>query len=338
MKMIDRVLKRHEFQEEPPVLIDIGASGGLHDAWRDLAKYAVCVAFEPDDREMRSTPQASTVYRKLYIYNRALTAGTEGIADFYLTKAPACSSLLPPWTERLAAWEFAGRFEILRKSKVETIHLQTVLRQLKIDQVDWFKTDSQGTDLRLFQSLGEPRMRRVLVAEFEPGILDSYQGDDKLCQLMSAMDGPNFWMCDMSVKGCQRIRKNFMKEFRPVEQRYLVHLLKSAPAWAEVAYLNAFVEDGLRLREYLLGWVCATVKGHHGFALELAINARDRFGDEFCQELEQHSIKLIRRRYWNLLAYLPLLGRTYRRWKKEKQHRNDAVALSETLNGLEVQR
>jgi FkbM family methyltransferase len=325
MKMIDKVLQRPELESEPPVLIDVGASGGLHAAWRDLAKYSVCIAFDPDDREMRVDTRANREYRKLHLYNRALTADTDGVSDFYLTKEPACSSLLPPRTEKLAAWEFADRFAVVGKSSVRTIHLQSVLQELKIEQVDWFKTDSQGTDLRLFQSLGEPRMRRVLVAEFEPGILDCYRGEDKLWQLISSMDNLNLWMADIDFGGSQRIRKSMMTGFRRFEREYLVHLLKPAPCWAEVTYLNGFADSDFRLRDYLLGWVCATVKGQHGFALELAVLARERFDDGFCEELEQHSIRAIRKGYWNVFAYFPLAARVFRRWRKRKRHENGSL-------------
>jgi FkbM family methyltransferase len=326
--MIEKVLQRPEFEMQPPILIDVGASGGLHGAWKDLAKYSVCIAFDADAREMRQNSRAGLAYKRLHIYDRALSVGEEGVADFYLTRAPACSSLLPPCTESLAAWEFADRFTVVKKSTVQTIHLQTVLKEQRIEQVDWFKADSQGTDLRLFQDLGQSRMRRVLVAEFEPGILDSYRGEDKLWQLMSSMDSLGFWMSDIEIMGSQRVRKSLMDAFRPFERKYMVHLLKSAPGWAEVAYLNGFADEGFRLREYLLGWVCAAVKGHHGFALELAIKAKERFRDAFCEELEQDSIRSIRRRYWDLLAYFPLVSRVYHRWRKEKRHRNLPAALA----------
>jgi len=58
--IIDKVLQRSEFNSEPPLLIDVGASGGLHPAWKALAKYSVCIAFDADSREMRMAPRAST--------------------------------------------------------------------------------------------------------------------------------------------------------------------------------------------------------------------------------------------------------------------------------------
>jgi FkbM family methyltransferase len=327
MKIFDRVLGRPEFEKDPPVLVDVGASGGLHAAWKDLSKYAVCIAFDADDREMRGVPRANKVYKRLYVYNRALTAGPEGVADFYLTRQPACSSLLPPCPDKLAAWEFANRFDVTRRTSVETIRLQTVLREAGIESVDWLKVDSQGTDLRLFQSLGEHQMRQVLVAEFEPGILDSYQGEDKLWQLMSWMEGLNFWMSDIAIHGSQRIRKSLLGGFRRLEREYLMHLLKPAPGWAEVTYLNTFAEENFRLRDYLLGWVCATTKSQHGFALELATVAKERFADPICEELLRHSAGAIRQCYWNVPAYFPLIGRAFRRWKKQVRNRSASVPL-----------
>jgi hypothetical protein len=45
-------MSRAEFAAEPAILFEVGASGGLNPAWSKLAKYSVCVAFDPDDREM----------------------------------------------------------------------------------------------------------------------------------------------------------------------------------------------------------------------------------------------------------------------------------------------
>ena len=286
MSIIDKVLGRPEFETDPPVLIDVGASGALHSAWKDLSKYAVCIAFDADDREMRAARRSSKVYRALYIYNRALTAGAEGVADFYLTKEPACRACLlrvptnwPPGSSpavslssRKLPWRLSISGRCCRKWVLKASIGSSWTRRART--------------CGCFKVSGRRGMRRVLVAEFEPGILDSYQGEDKLWQLMSSMEGGNFWMTDIQVHGSRRIRKNLLGDFARAERDYLIHLLKPAPGWAEVAYMNTFVGENFRLRDYLLGWVCATVQGQHGFALELASVAKQRFGDPLCEELK----------------------------------------------------
>jgi hypothetical protein len=260
MNVVDKVLRRPEFEEYPPVLVDVGASSGVNPVWRALAKYSVCVAFDADDRGMGQTCRDSKLYKQLHVYDRILTSGSETMSDFYLTQDAPCSSMPPPNTKSLSAWEFADRFLVVGKQTVPTTNLKNVLTQLNLSRVDWFKTDSQGIDLRLFLSLDDALVQKVLVAEFEPGIIDAYQGDDKLWTLMSSM-------------------------------------------------------HELGKREYLLGWVCASIKRQCGFALELAVGAKTRFADPLFESLQQHSLKAIRRSYLNLPAYLPLFHRALRRWK-----------------------
>jgi len=316
MNFLEKILTRPEFEADPPVLVDIGASGGLNRSWKILAKYSVCLAFDPDSREMQPAQRASSAYRELHVFPRAVTSGAEGPADFYLTESPACSSLLPPDEKNLATWEFAGRFRVVKKTTVETMHIRTALGTIGCQRVDWFKTDSQGADLRLFLSLGEALLGKVMVAEFEPGIMDAYCGEDKLWRLMSAMDGHGFWMCRAELKGSARLGAGAAKRMGRFERNYLVHLLKPAPGWGEVTYLNSFAAHERSRRDYLLGWVCATILEQHGFALELAHAAFERFADAIFTDAAEESMRRIRRSYFRLPAYFPLARRALRRWKR----------------------
>ena len=44
---------------------------------------------------------------------------------------------------------------------------------MALDYIDWYKSDSQGTDLRIFDTLLDVVKDRVLAVDFEPGILDA---------------------------------------------------------------------------------------------------------------------------------------------------------------------
>jgi hypothetical protein len=316
MSIIDQVMARSEFEDNPPVLFDVGASGGLNPAWSKLAKYSVCVAFDPDDRDMLATRRDSSAYRSLYVVNRALTGGPAGPSVFHLTSSPACSSLLRPNHKELLNWAFANRFAIIKETSIQTVHVSTILRELSLERIDWFKTDSQGTDLRLFLSLGEPAVGRVLVAEFEPGIMDSYENEDKLWAVIRQMDELGFWMSDMTVKGSSRIRTDLLPTFRKFEKTYMTHLHKMSPGWAEVTYFNSMHGDGFTKRDYLLAWVFASMRRQHGFALELAGEGSRRFNDSIFSKLGECSSKKIRRGCFNLGAYPALLFRLWRKWRR----------------------
>ena len=51
-KIFARILAQKIFLKNPPVLVDVGASGSIHARFKPLAKASVCVAFDADDREM----------------------------------------------------------------------------------------------------------------------------------------------------------------------------------------------------------------------------------------------------------------------------------------------
>jgi hypothetical protein len=276
--------------EAPPVLLDVGASGEIHPKWQKIAKYSICIAFDADDREFGYTVNEAKGYRKLYVFNTLVTNSTTPEADFYLTRSPYCSSLLEPDHASLDRYNFGNLFEITKTVRLKTVHLQHALREIGIDKIDWFKTDSQGTDLRIFASLGEEITNRVLVAEFEPGIIDGYKGEDKLCNLMSFMDNRPFWMNDINICGVQRISKEALVDLSLRKVQPSLNVRKS-PCWAEVSYFNSFGVQAcyLDLRDYLLGWIFALIEGQTGFALDIALQGKQRFGEPIFEILAQNS-------------------------------------------------
>ncbi|MGE0917101.1 FkbM family methyltransferase [Trichlorobacter lovleyi] len=307
MHIIDTILRREEFVESPPILVDIGASGAIHQKWRRIAPYAICIAFDADDREMGFAVHESKGYRKLYVFNRIVADQPTALAPFHLTKSPYCSSLLRPDQDSLAEWAFGGLFDVDRVADLEVVTLKSVLDDLGISKVDWFKTDSQGTDLRLFRSLGDDIVKRIILAEFEPGIMNAYENEDKLSSLMVFMGDRPFWMSGLVIKGSQRIRRQtFEALFSPFRRRLLGQLMKTAPGWGEVTYINAFSDsaDYLDKRDYLLGWIIAVIERHLGFALDIALRGANRFSDPVFEEMRKHTLRCIRWEYRKIPLYL----------------------------------
>ncbi len=302
--MIDKILSRPEFQAHPPVLVDIGASGQLHGRWKRIAKYSIGVAFDADERDFGYVADESGQFRKLYTFNHIVTDQETESAPFFLTASPHCSSLLQPRPDWIPEHEFAPRFVVEKIISLKTRSLRTTLDSLDIQQVDWFKTDSQGTDWRLFQNLGADRMGQVLAAEFEPGLASIYEGEDKLHSVLRHMDDlGTHWLAELAPKGSPRITPELMNSFG--KQLFLQKLvrfsLKNSAVWGEMTYLNRFANaPTLTLRNLLLGWVFATVLEQHGFALILCQKAEAHFSDPMLAQMAQYS----RRRIWGRVCGL----------------------------------
>jgi len=296
--IIKKIFCKPELQQQPPILIDIGASGSLHPKWRKIAKYSWCIAFDADQRDFQFVESEKGNFKKLFIYNCIVSNEDAEGSRFYLTKFPYCSSLLEPNNEKLEPYVNSQLFEVEKEISLKTLSLNTVLNDLGIDRIDWFKTDSQGIDLRLFKSFSNKIQNQILVAEFEPGIFDAYKGEDKLYQILEYFQSQNYWLSDIEIKGVPRIPYDLLKEYFSSDFAFKLarESMHKTPCWGEITFFNDFKnEETFGIREYLLAWVFATIEKKHSFALVVAKKGTERFKELIFVEMEKKSINLMKR-------------------------------------------
>jgi hypothetical protein len=298
MKTIIKSIMSHaSLVECPPVFLDIGASGALPKEWKCFAPYSICVAFDADTRDFSVTESENRGWKRLYTLNRLVVPHALGKVDFYLTKSPYCSSSLPPDKGSLEPWAFKQLFEVEECLQLPAVDLNETLTGIGVDYIDWFKADTQGTDLRIFRGLAESVQARVVAADFEPGLIDAYIGEDKLHHLLAFMDEKPFWVSKMEIKGTQRIDEADLAQLNSVQRRSLDSFLIWAPGWCEISYLNSLETAEVSCREYLLAWMFSSIKGQHGFALHVARQGGDRFQLALFQELYSISRRFISSSY-----------------------------------------
>lgn len=303
MNLMDRVLQEPEFRAAPPVLVDVGAAGGVPRAWRRLARQAVGVGFEPDARETASLDWARRRFHR-WIFVPALavpSAAAGGTQAFYLTRSPQCSSTLPPRRDALQAWAFGELFEVQATRDLPATTITAALTANGLDRVDWLKCDTQGTDLRLFRSLPEAWRERLLVAEFEPGIIDAYEGEDQLPEVLAAMRAEPFLLAGFEVTPMAR---RGPRDWSVRNRRWLRRLVPGLPAWANLRFLRdpERTEQVLDRRALLLAWVFATVLGLPDQAHAVAEHGSRRFGGELFAAMAGDSARRLR---WAMVWGLP---------------------------------
>lgn len=310
--MIETILQRQEFQIKPPVLIDIGASGEIHSKWQSLAKHSICIAFDADDREMGFTESNNTGFKKLITINRIVTDKQIEETDFYLTDSPFCSSTLEPDLAKLADWPFLELFKVQKKIKLKTIRLSEALKNSQIQYIDWLKVDTQGTDLRLFKSIPEEIKTKVLVAEFEPGIIDAYKGEDKLFEVIDYMTSSDFFMSSIEIKGVQRISAQTIKKYN-LDKKTFRGTQRISPGWGEVCYMNKLKSTEVDLRTYLLAYVFAVIEQQFGYALEIAEQAASKFDDPVLYKMKRYALTRISRNQlkWPFFAVKNKLNKVF---------------------------
>ena len=278
---IDKILTALNIQ---PVLLDIGASGAPPAQWKPIAHRSVYVGFDPDRRELHDISDGQ--YARSIVVNEAVTSvpGQSGV-HFYLTHSPYCSSTLPPDTEALSQYLFSDLFAVEKEVSVRASSLNAVIDRLGLQGVDWFKTDSQGTDLRLFQSLRDDVRNRVLAVDIEPGLIDAYQGEDLFVDAHRELLRQGFWLSSLNVKGSTRMKRTTLQavasQHPGLKDVHIYEAVRPSPGWCEARYLctiESLSKRNADARDYALLWVFAMIERQWGYALDIAYAYEQRYG------------------------------------------------------------
>lgn len=330
-----------------PVLLDIGASGEPHPIWQPIAGQSIYVGFDPDDREV--DPARYTGFQSSRIVPKAVLVSTlrhaqetpgstdagssdaeSGQVTFYLTASPFCSSTLRPDSAGLAPYLFADLFAVEREASAPAISLAAALAELGLERVDWFKADSQGTDLRLFRSLPPAVRDGVLALDVEPGLFDAYEGEDLWIDAHRALTGDGFWLSHLDVRGAVRLhRENLtaLARYAPgTGEAQAARAVRPSPGWGESRYLRTvewLLETGADERAFLLLWAFAGLDGQLGFALDVGAAYARRFGEgETAHLLQREAAQAIRRAY-PVERILHFAGRIFNRVQRSLRDRRE---------------
>jgi hypothetical protein len=285
---IDSIIAELSLQ---PVLVDVGASGAPPKIWEAIARHSIYVGFDPDRRELHDVPEGQ--YARSIIVNKAVTSADEASeAHFFLTRSPFCSSTLPPDMESLANYLFSDLFAVEKEDSVPASTLSTVINQLDLQRVDWFKTDSQGTDLRLFQSLPDEIRSKVLAVDIEPGLIDAYLGEDLFVDAHQELLRQNFWLSSINVEGSVRMNRTTLRalanHYPWLTDTEINGAVDPSPAWCEARYfrsIGSLEARNAEVRDYALLWVFSMVERQWGYALDIACAYERLFGQDSVSSL-----------------------------------------------------
>ncbi len=281
-----------------PILVDLGASGETLHHWQPIAGCAVVVGFDPDSREMFVDTGG---FSRRHVVPKAVTADGAQNVKFFLTRSPFCSSVLEPDRKALGFYLMSDLFDIVSTVEVPACSLMDALTSLEIDRIDWFKADTQGTDLRIFQSLSEEMRRAVMAVDVEPGLVNFYRNEDLFAETHAQMLDAGFWISRLQVKGSVRMSSDSLSDLDPdlasetaVQSAFGI---RESPAWCEARYLRTLdsLEEADR-RSWILSWVFAMLDGQPGHAMDVARAFGRRFDDrELCSRMHVAAEDAIRR-------------------------------------------
>jgi hypothetical protein len=258
--------------EITPVLVDIGSACAQQKMFAPIAESSTIVGFDADSRGQDQ--KFSQGFKSGHLVPKAVTAdaGKESV-EFVLTEYPECSSTLEPDLPALEELIFHDYFRPIKKVSAPAITLNEALRSLNLDQCDWLKLDSQGTDLSILKSLDEDSFDQLVAVDIEPGLVSAYIGEDLFDVTHKFLFESGFWLSDLNVQEFSRIRPQTAKELAStIEFDDVARLFKTSPTAAEARYLRKltyFQDAETDERAHVLSVVFAVLDDQLGYALDV---------------------------------------------------------------------
>jgi FkbM family methyltransferase len=176
------------------VLVDIGAKGGLEPLWRPFERSIFTVDFEPDDRSFHNSGDP-TRRRSL---DMALWERSEPLT-LYCARDPGKTSVLPPNMERIRAFPRAERFETADEVRLPAERvgpLDDVLATHGIDDVDFIKVDTQGSELPILRG-GAGALSKAVGVKVEVEFFELYRGQPLFADVDKHLRAAGYQLIDL---------------------------------------------------------------------------------------------------------------------------------------------
>lgn len=266
---IDRAFASY-YEAHPLVLVDVGAAGGIKPRWRAARSHLRVIAFEPDERAVFKLDENLSV--KLIPIGLLDECGQ---AQLFLTKNQGSSSFLRPNARYLRPFSESKMFEV---GSTRTVNVDTLDRQLTsigVDDVDFLKLDTQGTELQVLRgSQSILRTAPVFGVQVEVEFAQIYEGQPLFPDVDGYLRQNGFELFDL--------RTCYWK--RTVGQA--VGGPKGQLIWGDALYLGELeqffaaldrLHDSVRRAAKLLKAISiCLLYGYFDYALELSRTGRSR--------------------------------------------------------------
>lgn len=170
------------------IVIDVGAHiGEFSTAVRKLTNASI-YAFEPVPDAFASLTN-NVIDEKFFPINSAISLEND-YATFHITESLVGSSLLPPIKGQTSKW-----LNETTSIEVKTTRLDTFIEQHKFASISLLKTDAEGYDLRVLESVGkylEPNFVHAVLVEMSFHLF--HEGQDKFYKAIELLTEKGYFL------------------------------------------------------------------------------------------------------------------------------------------------
>jgi FkbM family methyltransferase len=212
--------------------------------------------FEPDAEEHERLSASAT---KGFTYFRAAVGGRDERRILYITRNPACSSLLRP---NLALY---GRFkdcapdlQVVAEKPIDVVSLDSFLLGAGLSGVDFLDLDTQGCELEILQGAQSFLLNSVVAVKCEVEFSPLYEGQPLFGDVDRFLQRFGFMLFDLT-------RSRYRRANFPAHA-----LTRGQLLWGDAVYFRDhawFASRGEKMPLFKLALLAAHM-GFHDYALE----------------------------------------------------------------------
>ena len=179
--------------ENPIVLIDVGASGGIAKRWQAVSKHLRVIGFEPDQRAFNELQSSGQIK-----YLNTALGSNDSMVSFFLTKRQMTSSSYKPNVTFLRQFSDYDRFTVTNEIRLRTQRLTSALLcDNDILDADFIKLDTQGSELDILRGAKDLLQCNIFGAEVEVEFYPLYQGQPLFTEVDLFMRENGFMLFDL---------------------------------------------------------------------------------------------------------------------------------------------
>jgi FkbM family methyltransferase len=160
------------FRDDPIVIVDVGARGGIGREWEVLGDKMRAYAFEPDEVECRRL--AAEAPPHLTYLPRAL-GHRRGRQTFYKTALSDSAGIYRPRMDYLGRMLNRDNAVTVGEVEIEVSPLDDVLAEYKVPNVDFIKLDVEGAELDVLKGA-----EKLLSSNLPLGLLSEIRFQDEI--------------------------------------------------------------------------------------------------------------------------------------------------------------
>jgi FkbM family methyltransferase len=163
------------YRQQPLVLVDVGARGGLKGNWLPARRHLRVFGFEPDKREFARLSGDHASSDPTTFFDVALHDRRERIR-LRIARDRGLTSIFEPDREFLDTFPDAERFDTIDVQEVDADTLDNVLGAAGVSDVDFVKVDTQGSELHVLEGAARVLASMAVGVEVEVEFTPIYKG------------------------------------------------------------------------------------------------------------------------------------------------------------------